>query len=151
MSRQVKRVRGKHLEIVHSASTSVSSHSFSPAQLIPDAQIHRPITTFVDVPSKDGHRMYREVIPIEPPSPIMSSRARSSRTSGLTDETPLPPPVWGDVDHRGEHYVMFGDEDERDCEPLRPPSPKPRQALFSVSQKQPNLFDIGIESYWGEN
>ncbi|KAJ7862019.1 hypothetical protein B0H14DRAFT_3444990 [Mycena olivaceomarginata] len=57
----------------------------------------------------------------------MSSRARSSRTSGLTDETPLPPPVWGDVDHGGEHYVMFGDEDERDGEP---PPPKPRQALF---------------------
>jgi hypothetical protein len=138
MDRRVKRVRGRHLEIVHSG-TSVSSHSFSPSQIVPGSHIHRPITTFVDVPSNDGRRMYREMIPIEPPSPI--KRACSSRTSGPTEETPLPPPVWGGVDHSDEHYVMFEDEDERDHEP-RPPSPKPRNTLFSVSQKQSNFFDV---------
>ncbi|KAJ7897985.1 hypothetical protein B0H14DRAFT_3080821 [Mycena olivaceomarginata] len=72
--------------------------------------------------------MYRKMIPIEPPSPI--KRACSTRTSGPTEETPLPPPVWGGVDHSDEHYVMFEDEDERNHEP-RPPSPKPHNTLFS--------------------
>jgi hypothetical protein len=138
----VKRVRGRHLEIVQSASTSVSSHSFSPAHLIPDAQIHCPIATFVDVPSKDGRRVHREIIPVEPPSPIKSSRACSSNTSGLIDETRLPPPVWSNGDYLDEHYIMFGEDDGHNYEPPPPsPPPKPHKALFSVSQKQSNLFD----------
>jgi hypothetical protein len=148
--RRVRRVRGKHLEIVQSASTSISSHSFSPAEFLPDTAIHRPITTFVDVPSEDGRRMYREVIPIDPPSPIKSSRACSSRTSGLTDETCLPSPVWSNVNRPDERYIMFGDDNEREYEPPRPPSPKPRKALFSVSQKQSNLFDVKLESHLDE-
>ncbi|KAF8163892.1 hypothetical protein K438DRAFT_1775797 [Mycena galopus ATCC 62051] len=39
-----------------------------------DAQAHAPLQTFVDRTSGDNQRIYRNVIPIEPPSPIKQAR-----------------------------------------------------------------------------
>ncbi|KAJ7791307.1 hypothetical protein B0H14DRAFT_3500651 [Mycena olivaceomarginata] len=97
---RIRRHRGGHLEIVNS-STSVSSHSFSPDQLMVDAEVHRPITTFVDRPSEDRRRVYHDIVPIEPPSPVKKARI-------VAPPAPLPHP------HRETRSsdLPHGDEDK---------------------------------------
>jgi hypothetical protein len=132
MAARRRLIRGKHVELVSSANTSVSNHSFSPASFLSDAQIHRPIESFVDAPSEDGRRVYREVVPIEPPSPL--KRARLAATSGSSGQDRLPPPQWDIPSGQDDRYEMFGDDGFDD--PPLPPLPQARKPLFSVSWKQ---------------
>ncbi|KAJ7336156.1 hypothetical protein DFH08DRAFT_915978 [Mycena albidolilacea] len=133
MPPRVRRIRGRHLEILPSASTSVSSHSFSPADLIPQAEVHRPISTFVDRPSEDLRRIYRDVVPIEPPSPI--KRARLSMAEGGPSHVPESAPdisIFDDSQALDERYDMFFDSDGRATAPAHHPPARTRKAIYSV-------------------
>lgn len=136
---RIRRHRGGHLEIVNS-STSVSSHSFSPDQLMVDAEVHRPITTFVDRPSEDRRRVYHDIVPIEPPSPVKKARI-------VAPPAPLPHPhretrssdlPHGDEDESYQMHLnldMHLDDDAQD--PPVPPLPdlgRKRKAIYSVRQ-----------------
>ncbi|KAJ7671114.1 hypothetical protein B0H14DRAFT_2657453 [Mycena olivaceomarginata] len=137
MSSRRRLIRGKHIELIPAtntvaANTSISSHSFSPASILPDAQIHWPIETFVDVPSEDGRRVYREVVVIEPPSPL--KRARLAAASGSSGEDRLPPPQWEVPSDQNERYEIFCDDPFDDPPlPLLPPPPRARKPLFLVT------------------
>ncbi|KAJ7889382.1 hypothetical protein B0H14DRAFT_2561881 [Mycena olivaceomarginata] len=126
---------------VHRGSTSVSSHSFSPDQLMVDAEVHRPITTFVDRTSEDRRRVYHDTVPIEPPSPVKKARMGAPPTLLLgthweTGSSDLP---YGNDD---ESYQMHLDDNAED--PPVPPLPdlgRKRKAIYS----DPTLYS------WKEN
>lgn len=132
---RVRRVRGRHLEIVGSAAASSStSHSFAPEVFMADAEIHRPISSVVERPSADLRRVYRDVVPILPPSPIKAAR-RSAMGGGATG---VPLPQFQDASNSGDkRYEMFLDSsaDDPPLPPLPPlPGvPRPRKPIFSVS------------------
>jgi hypothetical protein len=129
---RVKRIRGRHLEIVDSASTSVLTYSFAPEVFMADVNIHRPITTFVDRPSEDGRRMYRDVVPIQPPSPVKNARINTDRRQSQPIAAPSPPFSFSDASD--DRYEMFHDGTADDPPvPSLPDIPRPRKAIFSVS------------------
>jgi hypothetical protein len=89
--------------------------------------IERPITTFVDRISNDNRRLYREEVPVLPPSPVKRmklARHVAASTSELSATTFTPA-----TDHGldGEHYQIshFNADDE---EPFDAPSDAPRTA-----------------------
>ncbi|KAF8218353.1 hypothetical protein K438DRAFT_1747531 [Mycena galopus ATCC 62051] len=69
---QPRHTHKKNVDTWASTSTSVSTHSFTPEDLMPntEAEINCLIDTFVDKASQDLHRVYHTVMPVEPPSPI---------------------------------------------------------------------------------
>lgn len=131
--RRVRRVRGRHLEIQPSASTSISNHSFSPADLIPQADVHRPISTFVHRPSEDLCRIYCDVLPIEPPSPI--KKARLAAAEGGRSHVPESAPdisILDDSQALDERYDMFFDSDDQAAAPARHRPARTRKTIYSV-------------------
>ncbi|KAJ7808143.1 hypothetical protein B0H14DRAFT_3482659 [Mycena olivaceomarginata] len=113
---RVKHIRGRHLEIVSgpgSASTSVSTHTFSGDVFMADAPL-RPINTYVDRVSEDSRRIYREVVPIEPPSPVKNARVAEAHQH--LDVLSAPRKLGGTMtnpDTSQEHYEMFHDNTVR--------------------------------------
>jgi hypothetical protein len=88
---RIRWVHGKHLEAVPAtSSTSVSSHSFTPEQFLPHLEVHEPIQVFMDRRSEDSRRIYREVIPIELPSPVKRARFAAVQGSSESDARPAP-------------------------------------------------------------
>ncbi|KAJ7884187.1 hypothetical protein B0H14DRAFT_3082403 [Mycena olivaceomarginata] len=112
-----------------------------------DAEVHRPITTFVDRPSEDRRRVYHDIVPIEPPSPVKKARI-------VAPPAPLPHPhretrssdlPHGDEDESYQMHLnldMHLDDDAQD--PPVPPLPdlgRKRKAIYS----DPTLYS------WKEN
>lgn len=128
---RVRRLRGRHLEIVD-ASTSISSYSFSPDELMPGAEVHRPLATFVDRSSNDWRRVYHETVPIEPPSPV--KKARTVASHRVPQETHSEPISFDLLDCEDEErYQMNLDADADD--PPVPPLPslgRKRKEIYSV-------------------
>ncbi|KAK7061181.1 CxC2 domain-containing protein [Favolaschia claudopus] len=134
--RNVRRLRGGHLEIVpaRSSSTVVTSHSFSPDVFMPEAQrasVSRPMEAIVARPSNDLRRMYYETVPFEPPSPVKRARLDSSLT---VSSVPAPPN--NNEDSFDERYQMFRDDDDFP-QPEPPKAPVPRKPIFS----DPTLYE----------
>ncbi|KAJ7745627.1 hypothetical protein B0H14DRAFT_3514464 [Mycena olivaceomarginata] len=127
-TRRIRRVRGKHLEVVPAtSSTSVSSHSFNPEQFLPHLEVHEPIQAFVDRTSEDSRRIYREVIPIEPPSPIKRARFAAAQGSSESDARPASF-AFPEADAHNDRYDMaFGDDEEP---PAPEPAPRSRKGIF---------------------
>ncbi|KAF7345876.1 CxC2 domain-containing protein [Mycena venus] len=130
---RVRRIRNKHLEIVGSASTSETSHSFAPDAFMADAEIHRPINTIVERPSTDLRRMHWDVVPIQPPSPIKMAW-RGAMDDGAGGVGGAPPPQFALQNAGDERYEMFIDS-SADDPPLPPLLKVPRslKPIFSVS------------------
>jgi hypothetical protein len=128
---RIRRVRGRHLEIVDS-STSVSSHSFSPDELMPDAEVHRPLTTFVDRPSDDRRRVYHEAVPIEPPSPV--KKACIAAPHRVPQEAHSERVSFDPLDGEDEGFYQMNLDADADDPPV-PPLPnlgRKRKAIYSV-------------------
>ncbi|KAJ7302475.1 hypothetical protein DFH08DRAFT_977891 [Mycena albidolilacea] len=130
-TRRIRRVRGKHLEVVPAtSSTSVSSHSFTPEQFLPHLEVHEPIQVFVDRMSEDSRRIYHEVIPIEPPSPIKRARFAAVQGSSESDARPASF-AFPEADAHNDRYNMaFGNDEEP---PAPEPAPRSRKGIFSDS------------------
>jgi hypothetical protein len=140
-TRRIRRIRGKHLEVVPAtSSTSVSSHSFTPEQFLPHLEVHEPIQVFVDRTSEDSRRIYREVIPIEPPSPIKRARFAAAQGSSESDARPASF-AFPEADAHNDRYDMaFGDDEEP---PAPEPAPRSRKGIFSVRlQRLPHSIFI---------
>ncbi|KAJ7030837.1 hypothetical protein C8F04DRAFT_1186481 [Mycena alexandri] len=102
----------------------ISMHTFDPREFLPDAEIERSIQTFVDKTSADGRRVYREIVPIAPPSPIKTARASSSRHT--TGPSNIRPTIEIGADER---YEMW--HDPYDDPPLPQLPRTKKKALFS--------------------
>ncbi|KAJ7823928.1 hypothetical protein B0H13DRAFT_2375773 [Mycena leptocephala] len=101
-----------------SSQVNVTSHTFSASEFRPVAE--RAINTFVDRASGDQRRIYRDIISIEPPSPIKKARATAWQGSNVNAE--FRPRVDEVVDDR---YEMFGDDwDANAADPPVPTLPK---------------------------
>lgn len=114
---------------LNNPSVSVSSFSFSPEEFLPNADINRPIEAFVDRVSEDGRRMYREIRPIEPPSPIRNARATTTQGAAPSGSASL------NVTTNDDRYEMFNDN-SNDYDPPSlelPSAARPKKAIFSVS------------------
>ncbi|KAF8139331.1 hypothetical protein K438DRAFT_1996130 [Mycena galopus ATCC 62051] len=137
--RKIRRVGGKHLEIVGSTSTSaaasisVSTHSFTPQELSGNADDNRPIETFVEEPSADLRRIHRRAIPIEPPSPTKKERRIAAEAQPAANVEWLAT----GSDTSDERYNMLQDWDEDPAPPA--PAPLPARARDRLMFSDPTL------------
>ncbi|KAJ7923563.1 hypothetical protein B0H13DRAFT_1864713 [Mycena leptocephala] len=104
----------------------VSTHTFSASDFLPAAD--RAIETFVDRPSDDSRRMYRDVIPIAPPSPIKKARVEAAKGGSTVDDQAQA----RFQQHNYDRYEMFTG-DPADDPPLPPPPRPGRKGIFSDS------------------
>lgn len=96
-------------------------HSFAVGSVLAASA---PMQTFVDRPSADHRRVYREIIRLEPPSPVKRARLEaaalgSSNTAAAGPFSAVPEP-W-----ESERYPMEGDDDDP-LLPDLPPMPNPQ-------------------------
>ncbi|KAJ7633330.1 hypothetical protein DFH06DRAFT_1140041 [Mycena polygramma] len=123
-----------------SSSVSVASLSFSPDDLMPHPAADRPINTFVDRASSDLRRVYRDVVPVEPPSPVKKARLATTN-EGRTPMAPLTD-LWEGLDQEGDRYDMFSQGlDEDGPFPAPPRKAGSGRKIFS----DPTLYE------WKEN
>ncbi|KAJ7653714.1 hypothetical protein DFH06DRAFT_1270103 [Mycena polygramma] len=120
------------------ASVSITSFSFSPEEFLPEADASRPMQTFVDRPSQDLRRVYRQVVPIEPPSPVKLGRIAAQ--GGNLSNAPGSGPSSTKDDER---YDMFNDNQDIGADnddPFSAPPPAgalPKKPIFS----DPTLYE----------
>lgn len=128
---------------------AVRHHSFDVASLVgPDASAR--MQTFVDRPSADGRRLHREVIELEPPSPVKRARLEAMNSSSGSRSRPAPRSLDAQVPDVLERYQMVADDLVVDGDD-NPPLPDlldlpsmPRAKMFqpgvSFSSTSPYLF-----------
>jgi hypothetical protein len=106
-----------------------------------DADIERPMNTFVDRISDDMRRIYRDIIPVAPPSPIKNAREAAAQSSSSSRAE-----AWSTVpDAEDEHYEMFNEPE--DDPPLEIPRTRKsaKRALYSVSSASLTFVGLGFE------
>lgn len=105
-------------------------HTFSIDDFMPPAPEDELIPTFVERVSSDRRRTYRELIEIEPPSPI-----KRARLSLMNDRDAPNEPIPWQPDDTGERYDMLPDV------PLDPPQTKaPRRKRDKYSVRFWSIF-----------
>ncbi|KAJ7435097.1 hypothetical protein B0H11DRAFT_1937910 [Mycena galericulata] len=126
-SRPMRTARAKQrraaAEPASTAESSVSIHTFSVDLLELRAPEDEPLATFVDRVSEDRRRRWRDVIEIEPPSPIKRARLTHREETPPQDD-PMPLPFSWSLDAGDERYEMDPRPDDPD--PPEPPDPCPR-------------------------
>ncbi|KAJ7852858.1 hypothetical protein B0H13DRAFT_1904401 [Mycena leptocephala] len=111
-----------------SGQTTTCSLSFGIDELMPLGDVDRPINSFVDRPSEDLRRIHRDVVPIEPPSPV-----KNARIAAVRGETSMNAPMVesGIPDSFDDRYEMFNDVGDDPPVVQTADLPRARKAMFS--------------------
>jgi hypothetical protein len=107
------RVRAKRLpNAVASTSgqTTTCSLSFEIDELMPLGDVDWPINSFVDQPSEDLRRIHRNVMPIEPPSPVKNARIAAVHGEASMNAPMVESGIPDSFDDRYEMFNDMGDE-----------------------------------------
>ncbi|KAJ7805139.1 hypothetical protein B0H13DRAFT_2387884 [Mycena leptocephala] len=111
-----------------SGQTTTCSLSFGIDELMPLGDVNRPINSFVDRPSEDLRRIHRNVVPIEPPSPVKNARIAAvhgeASMNALMVESGIP-------DSFDDRYEMFNDMGDDPPVVQAADLPRARKAMFS--------------------
>ncbi|KAK7019979.1 CxC2 domain-containing protein [Favolaschia claudopus] len=130
---RVKRLRGGHLELLSTRSSSAvaTTHSFSPASFMSTAEsASRPSNAIVVRPSNDLRRLYHETVPFTPPSPVKRARIEASTLQPNTSTSTVQ--QQDSVNNESERYQMYSDDYDNPLPPPpRPKAPPPRKPIFS--------------------
>ncbi|KAJ7431292.1 hypothetical protein B0H11DRAFT_1941922 [Mycena galericulata] len=108
------------------ASSATHQHSFNLGVLFPGAElVSAPMQTFVERPSADRRRLHRELVEVEPPSPV--KRARMEVANSASTAPPVSAPSTADPfsePWEADRYTMMEDDDPP--LPDLPPFPESR-------------------------
>ncbi|KAJ7805540.1 hypothetical protein B0H13DRAFT_2387657 [Mycena leptocephala] len=101
----------------------------------PSREVDRPITTFVDRVSNDNRRLYREEVPVLPPSPVKRQKLAQHVAASAALSTTTPAHT-SDDSLSAERYQISGfDDDPFASDGLDPPlllGPRDRSNLLSL-------------------
>ncbi|KAJ7197571.1 hypothetical protein GGX14DRAFT_574051 [Mycena pura] len=95
-----QRVRSRKRNLTNIAGSR--SHVFSFDALIPPT-VDAPINNFVDCVSADNRRVYREMAPLDPPSPLKRARREAPQCTSESHSTFVPE---AEMDMAGDRYAM---------------------------------------------
>ncbi|KAJ7502402.1 hypothetical protein B0H11DRAFT_2188280 [Mycena galericulata] len=123
------------------APSAAQSHSFSLDSLFPGASLtaeSAPMQSFVERPSVDGQRLHREIIEVEPPSPVKCARLHAAQSSAAGSSTAPAFDVFGGEgafphEFESERYTMMDDAADDPPLPDLPPCPDPKAFKPAVS------------------
>ncbi|KAJ7908806.1 hypothetical protein B0H13DRAFT_2233210 [Mycena leptocephala] len=123
-----------------SGSSGHSYHSFDVDALMRPPE-DEPILTSVERTSADRRRVYRDVVPVAPPSPVKRARLHQTADRAATGMEPVSLELGDD-----RYDLDVRDEDDEDS-PSLPSVPRaPRPVKYSVSDEQLSSFPFLMKS-----
>jgi hypothetical protein len=84
-----------------------------------------PVRTFVDRASADGRGFVREIVRVDPPSPVKRARVTEPQTNNVSDAAMSSEPVADAEDSDRYRYTITMDGDDGGAYDAPAPAPRP--------------------------